>query len=46
MVLQAIPLTIALFILVPRVAPLWNMQLDSGKARTGMSDSMSPGRDQ
>ena len=43
MVLQAIPLTIALFILVPRVAPLWNMQLDSGKARTGMSDSMSPG---
>ncbi|HAB08876.1 MAG TPA: DUF3488 domain-containing protein, partial [Alcanivorax sp.] len=44
MVLQALPLAIALFVLVPRIAPLWNMQLDSGQARTGMSDSMSPGQ--
>jgi transglutaminase-like putative cysteine protease len=43
-VLQALPLAIALFVLVPRIAPLWNMQLDSGQARTGMSDSMSPGQ--
>ena len=43
MLLQAIPVTLVLFLLVPRVAPLWNMQLDSGKARTGMSDSISPG---
>ncbi len=44
MVLQAIPLMAVLFLLVPRVAPLWNMQLDAGKARTGMSDTMSPGQ--
>ena len=41
--LQAVPVTVVLFVLVPRVAPLWNMQLDSGKARTGMTDSISPG---
>jgi len=44
MVAQALPLAVALFVLVPRIAPLWNMQLDSGQARTGMSDSMSPGQ--
>ncbi|MFC6330367.1 DUF3488 domain-containing protein, partial [Alloalcanivorax gelatiniphagus] len=44
MLLQALPLAAILFVLVPRVAPLWNMQLDSGQARTGMSDSMSPGQ--
>ncbi|MBM7333334.1 transglutaminaseTgpA domain-containing protein [Alloalcanivorax marinus] len=44
MVLQALPLAAILFVLVPRVAPLWNMHLDSGQARTGMSDSMSPGQ--
>ena len=44
MLLQALPLAVVLFVLVPRVAPLWNMQLDSGQARTGMSDSMSPGQ--
>lgn len=41
--LQAVPVMLVLFVLVPRVAPLWNMQVDSGKARTGMSDSMAPG---
>lgn len=42
--LQAIPLMAVLFLLVPRVAPLWSMQVDGDKARTGMSDSMSPGQ--
>ncbi|MBL4571407.1 MAG: DUF3488 domain-containing transglutaminase family protein [Alcanivorax sp.] len=42
--LQAIPLMVVLFLLVPRVAPLWNMQVGGDKARTGMSDSMSPGQ--
>ena len=42
--LQAIPMMVVLFLLVPRVAPLWNMQVGEGKARTGMSDSMSPGQ--
>lgn len=43
MSLQAVPVMLVLFVLVPRVAPLWNMKIDSGQARTGMSDSMSPG---
>lgn len=43
MVLQAVPVMLVLFVLVPRVPPLWNMRLDSGQARTGMSDSMAPG---
>ncbi|WP_297764232.1 DUF3488 and transglutaminase-like domain-containing protein [uncultured Alcanivorax sp.] len=42
--LQSIPLMMVLFLLVPRVAPLWNMQVGGDKARTGMSDSMSPGQ--
>ncbi|MGJ3255354.1 MAG: transglutaminaseTgpA domain-containing protein [Alcanivorax sp.] len=42
--LQAVPLMVVLFLLVPRVAPLWNMQVGGDKARTGMSDSMSPGQ--
>ena len=42
--LQAVPLMVVLFLLVPRVAPLWNMQVGGDKARTGMTDSMSPGQ--
>ncbi|KZY32031.1 transglutaminase, partial [Alcanivorax sp. HI0044] len=41
---QAVPLMLILFVLVPRVAPLWNMQVGNGKARTGMTDSMAPGQ--
>lgn len=41
---QALPLAVILFVLVPRIAPLWNMHLDAGQARTGISDSMSPGQ--
>lgn len=43
MTLQAIPVMLVLFVLVPRVAPLWNMRIDSGQARTGMTDRMAPG---
>lgn len=43
LLIQSIPVMLVLFVLVPRVAPLWNMKVDSGKARTGMSDSMAPG---
>ncbi|MDX1489832.1 MAG: DUF3488 and transglutaminase-like domain-containing protein [Pseudohongiellaceae bacterium] len=42
-VLQAIPLTIVLFLLVPRIAPLWSMPLPSPSNTTGVSDEMSPG---
>ena len=41
---QALPLAVVLFILVPRVAPMWSMPLGGGQARTGMSDTMSPGQ--
>ena len=43
LVLQALPLMMVLFVLVPRFPPLWNMQLNPERARTGMSDSMAPG---
>jgi|TARA_R110002073_G_scaffold25832_2_gene85198 transglutaminase-like putative cysteine protease len=43
LVAQAFPLMIFLFVVVPRVAPLWEMKSDQKKAKTGMSDSMAPG---
>lgn len=44
LVLQSIPLTIALFILVPRVSPLWSMPLPvSSSTSMGVSDEMTPG---
>lgn len=41
--LQSIPLMVVLFILFPRISPLWSVPLQSASARTGLSDSMSPG---
>jgi transglutaminase-like putative cysteine protease len=44
MVLLALPLMVALFVLFPRVpGPLWGLPSDSGAARSGISDTMSPG---
>ncbi len=43
MLLQAIPLMVVLFVLFPRIAPLWTVPLESNVARTGVSDNMSPG---
>ncbi|MCB1664347.1 MAG: DUF3488 domain-containing transglutaminase family protein [Pseudomonadales bacterium] len=43
MVAQSIPLTIALFVLVPRVAPLWSMPIPVPSSKTGVTDEMSPG---
>ena len=44
MVGLAIPLMLALFVLFPRVpGPLWGLPADAGAARSGISDSMSPG---
>lgn len=42
LVLQALPLTIVLFLLFPRVAPLWSVPLPSSSV-TGLSDQMKPG---
>lgn len=44
MVLLALPLMLALFVLFPRVpGPLWGLPSDAGAARSGISDTMSPG---
>jgi transglutaminase-like putative cysteine protease len=43
MFLLAVPLMLVLFLLVPRIGPLWSVPLPSGHAKTGPSDSMSPG---
>lgn len=44
MVAQALPVMLLLFVLFPRVpGPLWGLPSDSGAARSGLSDSMSPG---
>lgn len=43
-VVQALPLTIVLFLLVPRVeAPRWMLFEDKQQAKTGLSDTMEPG---
>ncbi|MRI34999.1 DUF3488 domain-containing protein [Endozoicomonas sp. OPT23] len=41
--LQAMPLTIILFLLVPRIGPLWSVPLPDNSARTGLTDEMTPG---
>ncbi len=40
---QSIPLMIVLFVLFPRIPPLWSVPLQSGKGTTGVSDRMTPG---
>jgi transglutaminase-like putative cysteine protease len=41
--LQSVPLMLALFILFPRISPLWAMPMQSNSAISGLSDSMQPG---
>ncbi len=43
MLAQSIPLMLVLFVLFPRLAPLWTVPLQSNVAKTGVSDEMSPG---
>lgn len=43
LLLQAIPLTVVIFVFFPRIAPLWSVPLPDPTARTGLADSMSPG---
>jgi transglutaminase-like putative cysteine protease len=40
---QALPLMIVLFIIFPRFEPLWKVPLPAHQAKTGVSNSMSPG---
>lgn len=41
--LQSLPLTLVLFLVFPRIAPLWAVPIQSASASTGVSDEMSPG---
>lgn len=44
MLLQALPVMLALFVLFPRLSsPLWALPNDPQRAATGLSDSMTPG---
>lgn len=44
LLLQAIPIAVALFVLFPRPSgPLWGLPDDAHAGRTGLSESMSPG---
>lgn len=43
LLLQALPLMLLLFVLFPRMGPLWTLPMPGGKASTGLSDSMMPG---
>ncbi|HEY3699324.1 MAG TPA: DUF3488 and DUF4129 domain-containing transglutaminase family protein [Spongiibacteraceae bacterium] len=43
MAAQAFPLMLLLFLVFPRIGPLWQVPLPTGGARTGMSDQLSPG---
>lgn len=45
LLLQALPIAAALFVLFPRISgPLWGLPNDAHAGRTGLSDTMSPGQ--
>lgn len=43
LLLQAVPLMLVLFVLFPRMGPLWSLPQPEDRGMTGLSDSMSPG---
>ena len=43
LLMQSVPLMIVLFVLFPRISPLWTVPMQTGIARTGVTDTMSPG---
>lgn len=44
MIAQALPLMVLFFILFPRIpGPIWGLPNDAGSARSGLSETMSPG---
>ncbi len=43
LVLQAVPLMLLLFLVMPRIGALWAVPYQRHAAQTGVSDSMSPG---
>lgn len=43
LLLQSAPLMVVLFILIPRIDPLWSISLGNNQGRTGLSNEMNPG---
>ncbi|MFS2126238.1 DUF3488 and DUF4129 domain-containing transglutaminase family protein [Pseudomonas sp. Pseusp97] len=43
LLLQALPLMLLMFLLFPRMGPLWSLPMPGEQALTGLSDSMAPG---
>lgn len=43
MLLQCLPLMVLIFILAPRLQPLWTLPMMTNQAKTGISDHMAPG---
>lgn len=43
LMMQATPLMLVLFIVIPRMGPIWSLKMEVGGARTGLSETMSPG---
>lgn len=43
LLLQALPLMLVLFVLFPRLGPLWSLPQPQGRGVTGLADSMAPG---
>ena len=41
--MQALPIMLVLFLIFPRIGPLWQVDMNTGQSFTGLSDSMSPG---
>ncbi len=41
--LASVPMMLVLYLLFPRLAPLWSLNLHSSSAITGLSEEMSPG---
>lgn len=42
LLLQAVPLMVVLFVLFPRMGPLWSVNAPGQQARTGLAESMTP----
>src|SRR5690606_32804225 len=42
LLMQAVPLMVVLFVLFPRLGPLWSVNAPGNQARTGLAESMAP----
>jgi transglutaminase-like putative cysteine protease len=43
MMLQAVPVMVILFMIFPRIGPIWSIKLSDKQASVGLSDTISPG---